>query len=259
MTIRTLIVDDEPIARRGIRAYLKDESDVEIIAECGNGHEAIAAIADLAPDLVFLDVQMPEVDGFGVVASIGPERMPAVIFVTAFDQYALRAFDVHALDYVLKPVDRERFRQAVEHARARIRSPKPDDVSARLLALLREGQPDGAHTVKTPFARRLVVKQPEKVVFVDVAEVDWIEAAGNYVNVHVGQREYLIRETMNHMEERLNPEEFLRIRRSVIVRVDRIKELQPQFNSEWVVLLKTGARLQSSRRYRKALDRLLGD
>jgi len=250
--IRALIVDDEPIARRGIRLQLKGEPEIEVIAECTNGLEAIAAIEEQAPDLVFLDVQMPELGGFEVVEMIGAARMPAVIFVTAYDQYALRAFEVHALDYLLKPFDRERFRTALDRARTHIERQDLEEVNHRLLALLKD------HKLGERYLERLVIKSAGRIFFLSVEEVDWIEAADNYVRLHAGAAEHLMRETLNNLEAKLNPDQFLRIRHSTIVNLERIKELWPLFNGEFEIVLHNGMALTSSRRYRKKLSAILG-
>jgi two-component system LytT family response regulator len=210
--IRTLIVDDEPLARRGIRAQLDEEADIEIVSECRNGLEAVAAIEEQSPDLVFLDVQMPELDGFGVLEAVGVDRMPVVIFVTAYDQYALRAFDVHALDYLLKPVDAERFASALQRARKQIEHHNVQDLNQRLQRFLDDVQ------AKQKFTERLVIKSGGRIFFLKVEEIDWIEAADNYVRLHVGRDSHLLRETMNHLEKRLDPDHFLRVHRSRVSR-----------------------------------------
>lgn len=248
--IRVLIVDDEPIARRGIRQHLRSEADLEVIGECGDGAAAIDAITGLAADLVFLDIQMPEVGGFDVVEAIGVGRMPAVIFVTAYDEHALRAFDVHAVDYVLKPIDRHRFRTAVERARRRL-AHAPAQLDRRIAAALGElGRP--AHD----YAKRLAIKGDGRVILVDVDEVDRLEAAGNYVEVHSGARHHLVRETMASLEARLDPARFVRVSRSSIVNAVRVRELQPMFNGDFVVVLRDGTKVAGSRRYRAAFDML---
>jgi two-component system, LytTR family, response regulator len=248
--IRVLIVDDEPIAVRGIRQQLRGEADLEVIGECGDGAAAIDAITGLAPDLVFLDIQMPEVGGFDVVEAIGVARMPAVVFVTAYDEHALRAFDVHAVDYVLKPIDRHRFRTAVERARRRL-AHAPGQLDRRIAAALGElGRP--AHD----YAKRLAIKGDGRVILVDVDEVDRLEAAGNYVEVHSGARHHLVRETMASLEARLDPARFVRVSRSSIVNADRVRELQPMFNGDFVVVLRDGTKVAGSRRYRAAFDML---
>jgi len=248
--IRTVIVDDEPLARRGIRAQLKNEKDIEIISECRNGHEAVKAIESQAPDLVFLDVQMPELDGFGVVDAIGVERMPGVIFVTAYDRYALRAFEVHALDYLLKPFDDERFATALERARRQIKQKNIDDLGRRLQGLLDDLQSS------RKYVERLVVKSAGRIFFLSVAEIDWIEAADNYVRLHTGRESHLLRETMNSLEKKLDPDQFLRVHRSRIVNARKIKELQPLFRGEYDIMLRDGTRVESGRGYRDRLQKL---
>jgi two-component system LytT family response regulator len=248
--IRTVIVDDEPLARRGIRAQLKEEEDIEIVAECRNGLEAVAAIEKQAPDLVFLDVQMPELDGFGVLEAVGVDHMPAVIFVTAYDQYALRAFDVHALDYLLKPVDAERFAGALQRARKQIEHHGVQDLNQRLQNFLDDVQS------KRKFTERLVIKSGSRIFFLNVEEIDWIEAADNYVRLHAGPESHLLRVTMNSLEKRLNPDHFLRIHRSRIINIRQIKELQPLFRGEYDIMLRDGTRLESGRGYRDKLQKL---
>jgi len=247
--IRVLIVDDEPIARRGVRLQLKGEPEVEIIGECANGLEAVATIRKLAPDLVFLDVQMPEMDGFEVIEAVGVERMPRVIFVTAYDQYMLRAFEVHALDYLLKPFDRERFLKALNHARSSLQR---GDINRQLMALL-----DDRLAARKPL-ERLVIKSGGRIYFLNVEEVDWIEAADNYVELHVGRESHLLRETIGGLAAKLDPGQFLRVRHSTIVNLGRVKELRPLFRGEYLIILRDGTELTSSRRYRKNLDAILG-
>jgi two-component system LytT family response regulator len=250
--IRALIVDDEPLAREKIRTLLKRDPDIEVTAELRNGVEAVAAIRRDSPDLIFLDVQMPELDGFGVLEQIGPEGMPAVIFVTAYDEYALRAFEVHALDYLLKPFDRERFETALRRAKQQVRE-QESNVSERILALLAELQTQQ----RRGQLERLVVKSGGRVYFVPVEDIDWIEAAGNYVELHAGQQSHLIRGTMKGLEDRLDPECFVRVHRSAIVNINRIKEMQPWFNGEFVIILTSGAKITSGNSYREGLRRLL--
>jgi len=248
--IRTVIVDDEPLARRGIRAQLKEEKDIEIISECRNGTEAVEAIETQSPDLVFLDVQMPELDGFGVLDAVGVERMPAVIFVTAYDRYALRAFEVHALDYLLKPFDDERFARAIQRVRRQIERQSINDLSRRLQGLLDDMQSTRKHV------ERLVVKSAGRLFFLSVGEIDWIEAADNYVRLHAGRESHLLRETMNSLEKRLDPDQFLRVHRSRIVNIRKIKELQPLFRGEYDITLRDGTRLESGRAYRARIRKL---
>ena len=249
---RVLIADDEPLARERLRTLLGAEDWVDVVAECQNGTEAVESITRLQPDLVFLDVQMPGATGFQVIDSVGPERMPLVVFVTAFDTYALRAFDVHALDYLLKPFDRERFGQALARARQQLERRTNGDLERRLLELMQDLK-GSSHRLE-----RFVVKAGGRVFFVRADEIDWIEAAGNYVKLHVGSDAHLFRETMNTLEAQLDPEVFFRIHRSHIVNIERVKEMQPWFNGEYVVFLKNGTRLTLSRGYREKLQERIG-
>lgn len=249
--IRTVIVDDEVLARRGIRAQLQQRSDFEIVSECRNGLEAVDAIQREAPDLVFLDVQMPGLDGFGVLEAIDVERIPAIIFVTAYDRYALRAFEVNALDYLLKPIDAERFAKTLERARLQIERNDTRNLNRRLLNLLddiKSGQ---------RYPERLVIKGGGRIVFLSVNEIDWIEAADNYVRLHAGRESHLMRETLSHLEKRLDPIQFARVHRSAIINLQRIKELHPLFRGEYEIVLKNGTRISSGRNYRERLQELL--
>jgi two-component system LytT family response regulator len=249
--LRTLVVDDEPLARERLRSLLGGELDVECVGECTNGQEAVEAIRNHKPDLVFLDVEMPVLDGLGVIEEIGAEQMPAVIFVTAYDRYALRAFEIHALDYLLKPFDRERFQEAVRRARERVQRARGGD--GGLAGLLEESRGS-----RKP-ADRLVIKCGGRVFFVKTEDVDWIEAAGNYARVHVGTEIHLLRETMNALEGRLDGNRFLRIHRSTIVNIERIQELQPWFHGDYVVILRDGTQLTLSRGYRQKVQELFGN
>jgi two-component system, LytTR family, response regulator len=251
-TLKTLIVDDEPLARERVATLLQNEEAIEILGECRDGLEASAAIQQLHPDLVFLDVQMPGADGFQVIQAIGAEKMPMVIFVTAYDQHALKAFEVRALDYLLKPFDRDRFREALGRARHHVDQQETGDLGRRLLALVKDLRP------AAPKTDRLVVKAGGRLFFLRTDEIDWIEAAGNYARLHVGGEAHLIRETMQSLESRLDAERFFRIHRSRIVNMERIQELQPWFNGEYVVILRNGTRLTLSRGYREKLQERLG-
>ena len=252
MSLRVLIVDDEPLAREKLRTLLQQEPDVEIAGECRDGAEALSAVTRLQPDLVFLDVQMPEVDGFGVLEALAPRHVPAVIFVTAYDRYALKAFEVHALDYLLKPFDRARFHRALSRARAELERDRPGPgLDQRLRALLKELR------AKSPFAQRLVIRESGRVFFLRVEELDWIESAGNYARLHAGRDTHLMRETMRALEARLDPERFVRIHRAAIVNLDRVKELRPGVRSEYVVVLKDGREVVSSRSHSERLRALL--
>jgi two-component system LytT family response regulator len=252
MKIRTLIVDDEALGRERIRKLLGSYPDIEIVGECSNGREAVEAIHDERPNLVFLDVQMPELDGFGVIESLDQESLPGIIFVTAHDKFALKAFDVHAIDYLLKPFDRDRFEQALTRALEKLRPRESAPLDQRVLNMLNEMRP------QPKVADRLVVKVDGRVLLIKTSDVDWIEAADNYVSLHIGSESHLLRETMSSLEKRLPPDQFLRISRSTIVNVERIKELQPMFHGEYVVILRTGAKLNLSRGYREKLNQLLG-
>jgi two-component system, LytTR family, response regulator len=246
--LRVLIVDDEPLARRRLKALLKDEADIEIVGECEDGASAVAATTRLSPDVMFLDVQMPGMDGFDVIEALGPGRCPAIVFVTAYDKYALKAFDVHAIDYLLKPFDRKRLRRAL--TRARILASNEKEMGRRLLAALgdfRAGRPQ----------ERIAVKSRGRVYFIRAEEITWVEASGHYVTLHAGRDEHVIRGTIQDMESRLDPERFVRIHRSTIVNVDRIKELLPSFHGEYTVVMRDGTRLTSSRGQSERLQAII--
>jgi len=240
--IRTLVVDDEPVARARVLSLLSDESDIEVIGECESGPQAISAIERTSPDLVFLDIQMPQMDGVALARTLG-EAMPAVVFVTAYDEYALRAFEVHALDYVLKPFSAERFKSAVMHARQHL--------SRRKTAGTREA-------VAAERRDRLVIKSSGRIYFVRTHDIDWCEAAGNYVRLHVGPQTHLVRGTMGYIEAQLDPTQFVRVHRSTIVNADRIQELRSSFNGEYIITLHDKTRLTLSRGYRDGLQTKLG-
>jgi two-component system LytT family response regulator len=260
MPVRTLIVDDERMARKRLRTLLATDADVSVVGECTNGRDAVTAIDEHQPDLVFLDVQMPELDGFAVVNAIGVQRMPVTVFVTAFDQYALKAFEAHALDYLTKPFDRERFEtslgRAKQQVRLRARETLPvapafveaePELNTRLVALLSDLER------RQRYADRLLVKTAGRVLFLRVDEIDWMEAAGSYVRLHVGRDGHLLHEGMAALMARLDPARFARIHRSTIVNLDRVRELQPWFHGDAVAILRDGTRLQVSRTYRDAL------
>lgn len=250
--IRVLLVDDETLAREMVREMLHADPDVEIVGECVNGREAVDAIRRTQPDLIFLDVQMPEVGGFEVLEALERSLIPNVIFITAYDQYAVRAFEVHALDYLLKPFDRERFTTSWERAKAHILRERNGGVDRRILALLQELK------AGTRFLERLVIKSGGRIYFLETSEIDWIEAEGNYVSVHTGKKAHLLRETISSLESQLDPKKFVRIHRSSIVRIDRIQELQPWFHGEYRVILNSGTQLTLSRKYREKLQEALG-
>lgn len=248
--LRVLIVDDEPVARRRIRRLLRADRDVDVVGEAADGAAAVQAIAEKQPDLVFLDVQMPELDGFGVLKRLGPASTPGVVFVTAFDQYALRAFEVHAVDYLLKPFTRERLLDAIARVRE-TRQAGERRADPRLAALLEE------LTERPRFLRRLPARAGSRIVLIDAGEIDWLQAADNYVLVHAGGREYLMRETLTRLEGELDPHEFVRIHRSVLVRFDRIGDLVPTVHGDYRVTLKNGVQLTLSRTYRDRVERAL--
>jgi two-component system, LytTR family, response regulator len=248
--LTTLIVDDEPLARDGLRLLLAEDPEIAEIRDAKDGRDAVAALRAAPPDLVFLDVQMPEMGGFSVVKEIGAERMPATVFVTAHDRYAIQAFEINAIDYLLKPVTRERFAQALARAKARLQARIPDDAGRQILGLL--------ETLAAPQRgiKRLAVRSAGKTVFVDADDIDWIEAAENYVQIHVGRASHLLHVTMNAIEKSLDPDAFLRVHRSIIVRVERIAELQPAQHGEYLITLRSGVRVRSGRTYHDRLKAL---
>lgn len=258
--IRALIVDDEPPARENLRILLQASSDVEVVRECRSGADAVRAIDDLRPDLVFLDVQMPGMNGFEVIRAVGPKRMPTTVFVTAYDRYALRAFEARALDYLLKPFDDQRFAETLSRARERIREQKESDLAQRLVSLVRErvrDDSDSSTGAPAPLTH-LAIRERGRVMVLPVRDVDRFEAAGDYVRVHAVGKVHLFDETMKWLEARLDPERFVRIHRSHIVRVDRIRELHPFFHGDYVVKLVDGTELRLSRGRRAALESVLG-
>ena len=254
MTNRTiLIVDDEPLARKRIRDLLVKMDGYEVVAEAGDGHEGIAAVKKHRPDLLFLDIQMPELDGFEMLSKISDEQLPVVIFVTAYDKYALQAFEAHAIDYLLKPFDDERFYESLERAQTMIRAKQPDNQEA-LGALL--------ETLKMPQPRyqsHFAIRTNDRAVVVQSDSIEWVESASNYVRLHVGAESHLLRETMNAMEDKLNPGTFVRIHRSTMVNLNQIKELHPWSHGDYVVLLHNGQKLRMSRSYRERLRDRLGN
>ena len=251
--MRVLIVDDEPLARRGVRNRLKQHSDVEIVGECATGRAAIAAIRAQSPNLVFLDIQMPDMSGFEVLRSLNPNEMPAVIFLTAYDKYTLEAFGVHALNYLLKPIDDSRFESALKHARLQIESRAFPDLERRIRELLKAAGAPQLDRYETRFS----VRTGQKIVVVLANDIDWIEACGDYVNLHAGNRTHLLRQTMNKMESQLDPTRFLRIHRSTIVQTSRIRELVALDNREFLLRLADGKELKTSRSYSDRIDKWL--
>ncbi len=279
--VRVLIVDDESLSRQRIRRLVLSEPDAEVIGECANGREAVEAIRAQAPDVVCLDVQMPELDGFGVLQQLGPDVRSKVLFVTAYDEHALRAFDVHAVDYVLKPVDADRFRKAFDRARRAHQQSSAADRLGQLLDTVRrvsDGEPtasfftpsttgappvsasDGtAVAPNTPrYASRVLVKHDGRMFFVKVGDIDWVEADRNYVKLHVGNTAHIIRDRISHIEGTLDPRMFARIHRSTIVNLNRVREMQQWFSGDYVVILDNGAKLRLSRHYRDRVEQQIG-
>src|SRR5262245_57860653 len=250
--ITALIADDEALARKFIRRMLRDDHDVEIVGECSNGKEAVAMIRKQNPDVVFLDVQMPEMDGFAVLETIGIDRLPEIIFTTAYEQYAIRAFELHALDYLLKPFDQARFKEAIKHAKERFRSVRQDEGRMQISALLESIKS------KPQYLDRLVIKAGGRITFLSTCEIDWIEADDKYVHLHTSKANPMVRQTLTAMEEQLDPAKFRRVHRSAIVNVERIAELQPLFSGEYSIVLQDGTKLTLSRNYKDKLFELLG-
>lgn len=257
--IRALIVDDEELGRDRIQSLLELQADVEIIGVCADGASAVETIERLSPDLVFLDVQMPGMDGFGVIENLDPSSLPAVVFVTAHDGHAIRAFEIHALDFLLKPFDQTRFEKALERARTQLAAKKAAAVAtgpsttfdSRLVSLLEELREE------RKYPERLIVKSSGRVFFVRTEEIDWVEASGNYVKIHTKSEAHLLRESMKNMEVKLDPKIFVRIHRSAIVNIDRIKELEPWFHGEYIVIMRDGTRLTASRVFSDRLSALI--
>lgn len=260
--LRTLIVDDEALARDTLRRLLGDDGEVQLVGDCGSGADAVQRIRDAEPDIVFLDVQMPEVDGFEVLRRLAPLRVPAVVFVTAYDAYALRAFEAEALDYLLKPFDDERFFRVLRRAKERVREQRAHRLAGRLVAELgvaaAPAPTPAPAAAPGPYADRLAVRQEGRIGFVATEDVDWIEAADYCVRLHAGGRVHLLRESMRELEARLDPRRFVRIHRSAVVNLARIRQLEPHFHGEYVVVMQDGARLRLSRGRRSRLHRILG-
>ena len=253
-SIATLVVDDEPLARDYIRRLLKDDDQIEIVGEAGNGRDAVRLINEQKPELIFLDVQMPEMDGFTVLNNLEPDILPTVIFTTAYEAYAIRAFEIHALDYLLKPFDDHRFAQAVRHTKERLsrrHSEKPAE-SEQIKELLE-------NINDTPqYLERFLIKSNGRIVFLKTKEIDWIKSDDKYVYLHFGKSSHLVRQSLSQMKTQLDPKLFVQIHRSAIVNIERIKELQPMFNGEYNLLLENGAEVPLSRNYKSKLFDLLG-
>lgn len=251
MKIRALIIEDEPVARKRMKRLLAGDSEIEIIGECADGREAVAAIQKLKPDLIFLDIQIPEFDGFDVLKAIKSEQMPFVIFVTAFDKYAIKAFEFHALDYLLKPFEPERLQSSLDRVKKQIQQKNNGDLENRLRSLLEDVKSE------PKYQERLAIKSGGDILFLKTDEIDWIEPAGNYLRLHVGKESHLLRETLGGLESRLDPKKFVRIQRSIIVNATRIKKLHPLFRGEYVVVLQNGIRLTTTQGYRDKLSGLI--
>jgi two-component system LytT family response regulator len=253
--IRTIIADDEQLAREKLRTLLASEEDIEVVAECSDGKQTVSAIRRLRADLLLLEIQMPDMDGFQVLGQLSPDEMPAVIFTSAYDQYALRAFEVHALDYLLKPFDPERLHHAIEKARLELNKSRDRQVTHRILDLL--SQLKSEITPSSSPDALLVIRAKGRVVFLKLSEIDWIEASANYVRLNAGKESHLFRESMSRILERLNPNHFVRIHRSTIVNFHQIKELIPVNSGEYIVVLKSGKELSCSRGYRAGLESMI--
>ena len=257
--IRTIIVDDEPAARRGVRLLLERDRTIEIVGEAANGAEAAALIRRERPELAFLDVQMPGADGFAALRDVGEAAAPTVVFVTAYDEYALRAFEVHAVDYLLKPYDDARFEAALRRAKEEVRRRQTDTVNARLTQLLDylQANKDEPATGAGQPEDRILLKSSGEIFFLKAEEIDWIEAEGDYMKFHVAGRAHLMRETMARLEARLDPKRFIRIHRSTIINIDRLRKLSPSFAGEYAVVLHDGTKLKLSRGYHERIASLL--
>ncbi|MEP7269880.1 MAG: LytTR family DNA-binding domain-containing protein [Acidobacteriota bacterium] len=250
--MKVLIADDEGLARRRIRDMLRDQQQIEIVGECANGPETVLAIEKLSPDLVFLDVQMPGLSGIEIAGALKGESRPMIIFVTAYDQYAVRAFEVHAVDYLLKPFDRQRFAQTIERAKTELSARRGRLASDQILSLL------GEMRARPQYLDRLLIRNNDRVFIIKTDEIDWIEAEGNYIRIHFGKQSSLLRETLSNLVGQLDPRKFSRIHRSQIVNVDRIQELQPWTHRDHRIILRNGTQLMLSRTYRDQLYQLLG-
>jgi len=250
--ITTVIVDDEPLARKFLREMLVNDPEVEIVAECGSGYEALRVVKKLKPDLLFLDIQMPELDGFAVLQALEWDHVPLVIFVTAYDQYAMRAFEVHALDYLLKPFDDHKFDRAMNRAKAQIRGRETRSAAEGMVGLLKELND------RSSYIERIPIKSSDRIILLKTEKIDWIESDDNYVKIHCGKSSHQIRETISNLERQLNPAKFLRIHRSTIVNIELIESFQPMYHGEYRVILNNGAQLTLSRRYRDKVRQALG-
>jgi len=250
--IRALVADDELLARKFIRRMLKQDAEVEIVAECSNGTEAVATIRKEKPDLVFLDVQMPEMNGFAVLDAVRLDHLPEIIFTTAYESYAIRAFELHALDYLLKPFDQVRFKAALKYAKERFHSQQDDEKQIQIGTLLESIR------AQREYLDRIIIRADGRITFLHTREIDWIEADDKYVHLHTGKSAKMVRQTLTAIESQLDPKKFVRVHRSAMVNVDRVKELQPLFNGEHSLILESGTRLTLSRKYKDKLFEILG-
>ncbi len=269
--LRALVVDDESLAREALLVMLGGDPEIEVIAECRNGREAVTVIREQSPDVVFLDIQMPEMDGFQVVEEVGATRMPVTIFVTTYDKHALRAFEAHALDYLLKPFDHDRFDTALQRAKTFVRQRKLGEISESLFAVLQDlksktGQSPSETDNRKPERAahqgpidRVVIKSGGRIYFLKTEEIDWVEGAGDYLTLHSGSQAHLIRETMGNLHAKLDPQKFLRVHRSTIVNIERIKDILPLYKGDYVITLTSGVSLKASRGYRHELQTLLDE
>ncbi|TNE70670.1 response regulator transcription factor [bacterium] len=243
-----LIVDDEPLARKRISSLLEQDSSVTVIGVCANGLEALKVIETQTPDILFVDIQMPEMSGFQLIETVGPNKIPATIFVTAYDEFALKAFEVHAMDYVLKPFENERFFNTLERAKQIIINQKTDDLQEKVVRILED------LNAKKNYVKRIMVKNSDKVFFIEANEIDYLESSGNYVKIHSLGKHQLVRDTLTNMLSNLDPEQFFRVHRSTVVNIDKVKELQPWFHGDYLVVMKDGTKLNMSRNYKEILD-----
>ncbi len=258
--IRAIIVDDEHLARKGIKKLLEPEENIEILSECENGEEAVIAINNLLPDLVFLDIQMPELNGFGVLDRINLQELPAIIFITAYDQYAIKAFEVNVIDYLLKPFSDSRFKTALDRAVKQINDKQVNSLSRKIISLINDHNSTGepfipVKTEQDKYVSRIIIRESGEIRFVEVKDIIWFEAAGYYVNIHTADSEYLIRKSLKKLEDILNPEQFFRIHRSAIVKINEIKSIVPAYTGDYKVLLKNSLELKMSRTRKHFLDK----
>ena len=257
--IRTIIIDDESLAREKIRTFLKRETDIEIVGECRNSTEALSSIIDLKPDLIFLDIKMPGMNAFEMLENLKVKKLPEIIFTTAFDKYAIKAFEVHAIDYILKPFDRERFINTLNRARVHLENKEIGNSNKRILEALndlKEKKTDKSEHQNEKYTDRIVVKANGRIYFIKAIEIEWFEASGNYLKVFASGNSHLIRETLSNIEKKLDPEKFLRIQRSVIINLDFLKELKIWFHNEYLVYMKNGTKFTSGRSYKNNLDKI---